>query len=81
VLWEKTHGEDYENCRQKQVGNSFEVLSPWQGYPPKKRKERKTTELIEVFEMLGDPRKLNDLPEDVRAILKFIRLESFLQEA
>ncbi|NJE61290.1 hypothetical protein [Thermococcus sp. 21S7] len=54
---------------------------PWQGYPPKKRGERKTTEVIEVFEMLGDPRRLGDIPEEVRAILKFIRLESFLQEA
>ncbi|ASJ14030.1 hypothetical protein [Thermococcus radiotolerans] len=65
--------------------NKWEILlkyyPPWQGYPPKKRRERKTTEVIEVFEMLGDPRKLRDIPEDVRAILKFIRLESFLQEA
>ncbi|QDA31535.1 hypothetical protein FH039_07885 [Thermococcus indicus] len=54
---------------------------PWQGYSPKKRRERKTTEVIEVFEMLADPRRLEDIPEDVRAILKFVHLESFLQEA
>ncbi len=65
--------------------NKWEVLlkyyPPWQGYPPRRRKERKTTEVIEVLEMLADPRRLCDIPEDVRAILKFVHLESFLQEA
>ncbi|WP_211258430.1 hypothetical protein [Thermococcus thioreducens] len=54
---------------------------PWQGYPPRKRKKRETTEIIEVLEMLADPRRLEDIPEDVRSILKFVHLESFLQEA
>ncbi|ASI98760.1 hypothetical protein [Thermococcus celer] len=53
---------------------------PWDGRPLKRRKKRKA-EVTEVLGMLGDPRKLKDLPEDVRALLRSLYSEALLQEA
>lgn len=65
--------------------NRWEILlkyyPPWDGRPLKKKVERRREGIVEVFQMVGDPRKLQDIPEDVRAILKFVCPEVFLQDA
>jgi hypothetical protein len=65
--------------------NKWEILlkyyPPWEGYPSKKVKDRNIREIREVFEMVGDPRKLEAVPEDVKAIMKFVRPDCLLGDA
>jgi len=65
--------------------NKWKILlkyyPPWDGRRPRRVKKRDIREIREVFEMVADPRELRGIPEDVRAILKFVRLEAILQDA
>jgi hypothetical protein len=54
---------------------------PWDGRKPAKRLSGDKRSLSEVVDMVGDPTKLENLPKDVKELLKVVPFESFLQEA